>query len=336
MSATKHSSLVGALGGTAFAIVVLAAIVWGILHRQYIVDEINAHTYTPSSAVKTVEQQIDLTGKGQLYFNATHPEVDESNDFNKDCPRKEVGNPILGCYANNRIYIFDVTNQQLSGIEEVTAAHELLHAAWERMDNNEKTKIGDLLQTEYKKQPASSDLVERMQYYQRTEPGEFVNELHSILGTETAQLSPELEAHYKEYFNNRQSIVSLHDKYNSVFQNLKDQSDALYKQLTDLSANIDARTTQYNADASQLSTDIQAFNAKAQNGGFSSMKQFNTERAALVARSNQIDAERASISADINTYNAKYDDYKKISSQVEALNKSIDSYNQLQPSPTIK
>ena len=35
---------------------------------------------------------------------------------------------VLGCYANREISIFNVTDQRLDGIREVTAAHEMLHA----------------------------------------------------------------------------------------------------------------------------------------------------------------------------------------------------------------
>ena len=39
------------------------------------------------------------------------------------------------------IYLYHVENEELSGITEVTAAHEMLHAAWIRLDEREKEVV---------------------------------------------------------------------------------------------------------------------------------------------------------------------------------------------------
>lgn len=334
MSDKKRSTGRSLLGGVV-SILLLAAAVFLLLNQQYVKDQISVLSYKPNSTVQTVESRIDLTQKGRFYFYATQPQVDGSDAFNTDCPRQETGNPILGCYSGGRIYVYDVTNTQLDGIEEVTVAHETLHAVWERTSDSEKARIGALLQDEYKKLSSDTDLTARMDYYQRTEPGQFVNELHSILGTEQAQLSPELETYYKQFFNDRQKVVALHDKYNAVFTGLKSQSTTLYTDLTALRTTIDTRTAQYNADIKQLSADIAAFNTRANNGDFASINTFNAERAALVQRSDRIDDDRTAISADIDTYNTKYTQYQDVSKQIEVLSNSIDSIKALQPAPSV-
>jgi hypothetical protein len=332
----KRPSLKRTLIGGGISIILLAVAGFILLNQQYVKDQVSVWAYKPTTAVQSIEGRIDFTSKGQFYFYATQPAVDGSDKFNADCPRQEVGNPILGCYTGGRIYVYDVTNTQLDGIEEVTAAHEMLHAVWERTSPDDQARIGKLLQDEYAKLGSNTDLTERMSYYQRTEPGQFVNELHSILGTEIGSLSPELETYYKQFFNDRQKVVDLHGKYDAVFKDLRSRSDSLYSELTTLGASIESRSTQYDADSKQLSTDIEAFNTRANNGDFSSIYEFNSERAALLARSNKLDADRASISADIDTYNAEYAEYQTVSSQIEALNKSIDSIKDLQAAPSVK
>jgi len=332
----KRRSVQRTLIGGFVSLALLAAAGFLYLNRQYVMDQITVWSYTPSADIQTIEDRIDLTSKGRFNFYATQPVVSDADQFNKDCPRQEVGNPILGCYSAQRIYVYDINNAELDGIEEVTSAHEMLHAVWERTDADDQAEIGTLLKAEYQKRSATEpDLVERMQYYQRTEPGEFLNELHSILGTEDSALSPELETYYKKFFNDRQKVVDLHDKYDSVFKNLKSQSDTLYSELTDLGKSIDTRTTKYNADVKQLSADIDSFNTRANSGEFTTVSQFNSERASLMRRSDQLDADRAAISADITIYNDKFAQYQQISSQIETLNKSIDSFNQLQPTPSV-
>lgn len=334
MSDKKHSVRRSIVGGfVSIAILGIAAFLF--LNQQFVKDQIVYLSFKPSQSVQNLESNIAFTPKGKFYFYAEQPQVDGSDSFNQDCQRQEVGNPILGCYLAGRIYIYNVTNAQLDGIEEVTAAHETLHAVWARMSDSDRARISTLLEAEYAKLGSDSDLTQRMDYYKRAEPGQFDNELHSILGTEIGNLSPELETHYKQYFSDRQKIVDFHTKYAAVFTSLKNQSDALYATLTTLAASIQSRTTQYDADVSQLSADITSFNTRANNGDFSSRSQFDSERAALLARSSQLDSDRASISSDIDTYNAKYAEYQKISSAIEVLNKSIDSIKSLQPAPSV-
>jgi len=335
MSAKKRS-VTGAIIAGALSIGILAAAGWLVMNRQFAIDQISVWSYTPSSKVQTIEERVDFTPKGKFQFYATQPQIDSSDQFNQDCPRQEAQSPILGCYTGqHRIFIYDVANAQLDGIEEVTSAHEMLHAVWERMSASEQTRIGGLLRTEYQKHTDNADLTSRMDYYQRTEPGQFENELHSILATETRTLSPELETYYGQYFKDRQKVVDLHDTYSAVFNSKRDQSDALYSELTALGISIESRTTKYNSDVTQLSADITAFNTRANSGQFSSISQFNSQRSTLLARTNQIDADRTAISTDIETYNTKYKTYQDLSSQIEVLNKSIDSIKELQPAPSV-
>lgn len=330
----KHSFSGTIVTGT-LSIIILVAAGWLVMNRQYAIDQVNVWSFTPTANIKKIDERVDFTSKGQFYFYATQPQVDGTDRFNQDCPRQEAKNPILGCYTSGRIFVYDITNTQLDGIEEVTAAHEMLHAVWERTSPSEQARIANLLKAEYQKQANNKDLIERMDYYQRTEPGEFDNELHSILGTELASISPELETYYKQFFNNRQKVVSLHAKYDTVFRGLRDRSDTLYTELTALGISIETRTATYDADIAQLSADITTFNARAKSGDFASINQFNSQRTALTKRSDKVEANRASISADIDMYNGKYKEYQAISSQIELLNKSIDSIKDLQPTPSI-
>lgn len=333
MSNTKRN-----VAGSVIALIISGAIIvasaWVFLHRQQVLDAITVWTYHPTSEVAAIEQRAGMTSKGQFVFYATRPEISDASTFNKECPRQEVGNPILGCYTtNDRIYIYDLTDAQLDGMKEVTATHEMLHAIWQRTSDTEKQHLTTLINAAYQKLD-NPELKARMDYYQRTEPGEFINELHSILGTEIPNLGSELEAYYGQYFNRRE-VLALHDKYNSFYTGLSAQANDLYTKMQSLGASIDARSTTYNQDAAALSADITDFNNRANSGNFSSQSQFNSERAALVARSNQLEAERSAINADITTYNQYYSQYQQIAAQIQTLNNSMDSYQSLQKAPSV-
>lgn len=307
---------------------------WLLFNRQYAVDQVTVWAHRPSGVVKAIEERAQLTDKGAFYLYASQPIVTTGDTFNQGCPRYEIGSPILGCYSSGRIYIFDITNDKLDGMEEVTAAHEMLHAVWDRKSDDDKRRIGALLRSAYR-EFADEELVDRMEYYERTEPGQFENELHSILGTEVASLGTELEQYYGQYFEDRSVVLALHDKYSGVFEKLSKRSETLYQQLQKLGEQINRGAARYNTDVAQLSTDIDDFNARADSGNFVSMIQFNQERAALIARSNQLESDRQELNRQIASYNKKYAEYQTVAGQIEALNESIDSIETLRPTPSL-
>ena len=316
-------------------IVLVAAITLLVINRQRVIDTISVLQFTPSSEVAAIEERMELTNEGRLHFYATHPEVSAAEVFNTECPQREPGSPILGCYAAGRIFIFGITDERLDGIEEVTAAHEMLHAVWERLDQSKRDTLTQLLEAKYVTltDPA---LKERMEYYDRTQPGERVNELHSILATEKADLGPELEAHYATYFENRSLVVGLYDQYNSVFTQLTTKATQVIDQMEALSARITQQSTEYTQASGVLSADITRFNARANNNEFTTATQFNNERSVLMSRSNAVDALRAEVNQNIETYNSLYNEYQQISSQIEALNGSINSIQQLDEAPKVE
>jgi len=304
-----------------------------LVNKQYVVDQLNVWQYAPSSAVEVLADRSGMSSTGKFYFYTSHPAIDDASAFNKACVKKEASTAILGCYNGQNIYIYNVTNPQLDGIQEVTAAHEMLHAAYARMSDSDKQQVNALLEAEYAKLKDNKDFADRMAFYDRTEPGERDNELHSVIGTEVANISPDLESHYKKYFDDRSKVVAEQNKYMGVFTNLQQQSQSLSDQLTQLGNKIEADSANYNAQVTQLNADIQVFNKRANSGDFSSEAAFQAERSALVARATALDNERTSINNEITQYNNLRQELESMASQSDALNRSIDS--SLAPAPSL-
>jgi uncharacterized protein YlxW (UPF0749 family) len=334
VSVTKNKSRSRSVISTILSLVVLVLAIILFLNKQYVADQIAVWAYQPTQAVEAVSNRVGFSNKGTFYFYVTHPKIATAEQFNQDCPRQEPSSPILGCYVNGRIFLYDITNEQLDGIEEVTAAHEMLHAAWDRLGDAEKQRISALLQDEYVKL-SDGPLAERMAYYQRNEPGQLVNELHSILPTEVEALTPELESYYKHYFKDRKSVVALHNQYDSVLEKLRVTVAQLDGTLTSLAASIEAETIEYNSESVQLESAISTFNRRASTNTFDSQEAFASERANLVEQSNQLQAKRDAINADIDRYNQTYEQYQVVGSQLETLNKSLDSISNLPQNTTI-
>lgn len=314
-----------------FILLILSVVVW--LNRQYVVDSISFWRYEPTTAIAAITERTQLTDGGKFAFYAAQPALDGNRTFNAKCDRKEQEAAILGCYVASRIYIYDVTDERLDGIKEVTAAHELLHAVYQRLSSAERAKIDSLLEAEFAKLQDDPHYSERMAFYARTEPGQRANELHSIIGTEVASISPELEAHYGNYFRHRSVVVQLHANYRSVFTELSQRAQELSAQLDALSQQIKTASATYNDNVKELNSTIQTFNTRATAGDFSSQAQFERERQALVARVGSLEAQRATINKLTEQHEALRQEYNTTVTNSNDLYKSIDS--SLAPAPKV-
>ena len=230
----------------------------------------------------------------------------------------------MGCYRLGKIHLYDVKNSKLDGIKEVTAAHELLHAIWERMSLSERDKIGKLLNAEYER-VKDADFEKLMQSYDRTEPGERINELHSLIGTEQLEISKELEEHYAKFFKNRREIAQIYQSYNKNFKDLKNRSEALTTELEKMKPEIEQSTKKYSEDSKELEEDIAEFNNDAKTGKYETQAEFNADRAKLLQRIRNLETSRLKINDLVNSYNSKINELNEVSVQQNELYKSINS-----------
>jgi len=302
-----------------------AALGWAATHGQRIADQVAVWQFEPSSEITGYVDRSTMTDKGEFLFYASSPRINAQDEFDSICSSGEEGVGTLGCYLpdSGAIHLYDITDERLDGMEEVIASHEMLHAAWARMGADEKNAISPLLEEQATAMASDAAFVERMDFYARSEPGERLNELHSILGTEVAQLDPRLEKHYADLFDDRQQLVALFTASNQVFVDLENQATALVAELEALGDGIEADYASYTAGFDQLDADVDSFNARADAGDFSSQRQFNRERDALVQRQADLDALYESISARDADYQAKLAQLDGLNADVDDLNSSI-------------
>ena len=313
----------GLLVGGLLVVALAVSGTWVLTHPQRVTDQFTVWNFSADSTIKSYADRSTMTDEGRFLFYASRPEVAADGTFDKHCSSQLEGVGILGCYQHRdkRIYLFDVTDDRLDGIEEVVAAHEMLHAAWDRMSDDERAKLGPLLEAAAETRADDPDFAETLDYYAKAEPGERLNELHSIIGTEFPDLGPELEAHYALYFSDRAALVGLHVASHAVFEQQQAAIDDIVAQLDALQESVDADYTAYNAGYDQLNADIADFNARADAGDFRSPSQFTAERNALLQRQADLDALYATIDERKTQYDA-------LITQLDALNAEVDNLNQ--------
>ena len=319
----KISKIIGLL--TAFLL--FGASLWTVFNWQLVVDYASVYDFTPDQEIKALVTDSGMSEKGEFHFYSSYPRITDAEEFNSVCQRQEQSSPILGCYVSgtNRIFIYNVDNQDLKGIKEVTAAHEMLHVAYSRLPQRERDWLEPRLEAAYSRL-ANDKLRTRMDYYAKAEPGEKLNELHSILPTEYADLGQELNDYYAKYFDNRQAAIKLYSDYSQVFYELEDEAMGLESKLESDAKQINADTSQYQADIQMFNQEVATFNQRASSGYFKSQTEFNSARSVLVARTYAFEARKTALDQKIDEYNVNVDRLNQLGLKIDKLNKSIDSH----------
>lgn len=206
-------------------------------NRQAILDWWFLRSYQPPAHIAKLADEAAMSEEGRRLFYVSDPTLDKKEQFNFDCPFKEH-TIVLGCYDGRYIYILDVTEKELEGVEEVTAAHEMLHAAYKRLDGAEKERINSLLDAQIAK-VKNQRVLGIIAEYEKDENADIQNELHSILPTELSNLSTDLEDYYSRYFKDRSVVVKTAQDYAGVFTKLESRIKAYDEELTSLKSQID-------------------------------------------------------------------------------------------------
>lgn len=245
-----------------------------IVHRQDILDWWTLRSYSPPAAVQQLAEQDTMAGRGRDMFYVSAPSIDPSATFNQHCSSDGEKTIVLGCYTSDQhIYLYDVTDPRLNGVIQVTAAHEMLHAAYQRLDTTAKAQVDSWVQADVDRLKTTDDHLQSLiTLYQQSEKGQVLNEMHSILGTEYANLSPQLENYYKQYFTDRSKVVGFANQYKAAFtaaqadiKKLEQQLNALKPQIDALTADVEQRKTeldQQTAELNSLRNDPAAYNAQ--------------------------------------------------------------------------
>lgn len=291
------------------AVIAGYAIVWN--QRNAILDWAALRNYTPSSQMSALASDTTMTPLAEHYLYINHAALADREEFNEKCTNETEQSVVLGCYLGNRagIYIYNVTASELHGVQQVTAAHEMLHQAYQRLNTDERTRIDGLLQAYYKNTLSDEPIKAQIEEYKRTEPGELNNEMHSLFGTQVADLPAELEEYYTQYFTDRAKVVRYYTAYQSAFTTRKAQIAAYDKDLTNKKQAIDTLEAQVRADLtklddmkSQMDTmrangDIRGYNAMVSpyNNAIAAYNAALDRLKALIAEYNGIVAERNAI-----------------------------------------
>lgn len=253
--------------------VIVVLIAGGLLayaNRQYLKDLYIVNTTDISTDSEKLAEKLELTDEGDFLYQASQSEVQEAKQFRSSCSGLEQNNIVLGCYSKQRIYVYEVDDAQLDGVQQVTAAHEVLHAAYERLTAAERKELGRLLQAQAET-VTDTRVKETLALYKKAGTEDVINEMHSIFGTELKKLSPQLEKHYGRYFKDRSIIVAYSQKYQKKFTDLDNQREAYDRQLKRLKDEIDKGNKELdaqNAEIERLKNSLESLRSSGDTGAY--------------------------------------------------------------------
>lgn len=260
----------------------------------------------PPSA-EVVALAAAMSEEGKDVFFATRPKVLDKAEFEKVCPDPEDGQ-VLGCYGDNRIFILRVSRPELAGVMEVTAAHEMLHAVYDDLSPGARRRLDGLVDAFYGGVTDTS-LRELVAEYERFEPGQRLNELHSLLPTQLSTLDPPLEEHYRRYFTARTTVAAAYQRYSGFLRGLERRIEALDAEITAMKTQLDAldgRIAAEGAALDQLNSRLDGLKARG------SVQAYNQ----LVAEQN---AKARAVRALVTEYNRLVDVHNGKITEINAL-----------------
>lgn len=290
------------------------------INKAELIDWWVLRSYQPPQAIASLAAQTTMNTNGRQLFYLHKPLLQDKATFNNSC-RENEQTIVLGCYIQRRgIFLLDVEDPRLDGVEQVTSAHEMLHAAYERLSSKERTRIGALLQQTYDMLD-DQRIKTNIKAYQAAN-ADITNELHSILGTEVSKLPPELESYYGKYFSDRSKIVAYSEKYEAEFTSRKAKIESDDTKLTNLETQITTNNTKLDQMQTELTAQKEQLTALRRNGDYAAynagvapynqaVKQYNT----LINQTNAL----------IGQYRAILDERNSYAQDLQTLSKALDS-----------
>jgi hypothetical protein len=291
--------------------VIIAVSIWQSQGKS-ISDSIQLAKYQPPPRIAQLAQATQMTEKGRRLFYLTNPQIEPKESGLISCKKAGASDhtTTLGCYTPaKRIFILAVNDQRLHGVMETTAAHEMLHAAYQELSAAEKDSLNQKLQQAFD-QLRDPGLRRLVGIYQKRDPTVVNNELHSLLGTKTADLGPELEKHYRDYFSDRSAVVALSKNYEQAFTQFETKAQQIERQLLAMKASIEQLESQAKKHRATLDR-IDPSNASRRDEYNQQVNTFNQ----FVAEINQ----------QSRAYNQMLREYNALSVEEKSLNNALTS-----------
>ncbi len=272
-------------------------------NRENILDWLKLYDYQAPATVSSLATQDTMTDYGRKLFYINRPDIEEKTAFSKSCPNNGGEQTIvLGCYRSGEsgIFLLKVDDSRLDGVMQVTAAHEMLHGAYERLSDADRQKVDGMLNDYYRSGLKDERVRSTIEAYKKSEPKDVVNEMHSVFGTEIARLPEGLETYYERYFTDRGQVAAFAAQYQQQFASRQAQIDSYDSQLKGLKQRIDTMEAELQTKQQQIDAAERQLNAQRSSGNIGA---YNAAVPGYNAMVNAYNAEIEAVKGLIQQYN---------------------------------
>ena len=180
----------------------------------------------PDDEIAALADEAFLTAEGREIFFDARPRFRDEDELSQACdqrasePDDSDGGTTVGCYSGyDVISIFRPDDARLRPMMVTTAAHELLHAVYARLDPAERDEVDALVEAEIVRVPAADVVHGQIAASVGDRSENRGNELFAYLGSQVeldGGFAPELEAYYARYFTDRDALVDVFITFESA------------------------------------------------------------------------------------------------------------------------
>ncbi|MCR8670507.1 hypothetical protein [Agrococcus sp. HG114] len=236
----------------------------------------------PGPDVVALADRMLLTAQGRAIFYAAEPRLGSFEEIEAACAGvggSDRGEHVTaGCFTGvaqhrdaDRIFVFRPADERLHESMVTVAAHELLHAAYARMDPPERAQVDALVASATAVVPADDPVHEQIEWSVAGDEENRANEQFAYLGSQvmpSGGFSATLEAVYGLYFTDRGALVETHRRARAVIPQATAAVDAAWAEVAALEgenararAQLDADRGAYEAALAAYEADVARFTA---------------------------------------------------------------------------
>ncbi len=304
---------------------VVSFLAWGAANVPVVRDWLVVGKVAESARLDHYVSAAGLSSAGRFYLFAAKPTLHDPTTFDTACPVREAGIAVLGCYSatDDTIHLLDITDNTLTTLEPVVAAHEALHAIWARLGADERATIAAEVEKTFTS-VGNPGLLGRLAPYEAMTPADRDDELFAILGTEAGTVTPALDEVYARYFDDRRKCVELAASSANIIAEISSNIQTVGSKLVAAEHEASTATRAYKRQRRVLLHDIAVFNAHANTAGYyASSSTFRRERTALAKRQTKLEKSRVALNAVIEQYNALVKQLAVLNAQATNLNTAL-------------
>lgn len=216
-----------------------------------------------------IADMMFLTDEGRRVLAESRPRLAGAAEVREVC-----GGDFHGCFMGlqasrnaDAIVVYRPDDDRLIGSVVTTAAHELLHAVYERLDDDERARVDALLAAEIVRIPPTDHIHQQIEKSVRGDERNRSTELFAFLGTQIMPeggLPPDLEAVYARTFTDRAALVDTFRRHEAMLIDATAAVDAGWAEVVELEASSSRARAQHEADVVALEAEIAAYNREVE------------------------------------------------------------------------